>query len=57
MRPQPRSYMPGSAARISRNGDSTMSRWISRKASGSNSGMGLTRWMPGVVDEDVGLER
>ena len=41
--------MPGSAARMSRNGDSTMSRCIRRKSSGSNSAIGLTRWMPALL--------
>ena len=40
---------PGSAARIRRNGDSTMSRRISRNASGSNSVIGLIRWMPALL--------
>jgi hypothetical protein len=45
-RPQPRSYMPGSTARESRNGASTMSRCMKRHVSGGNSCTGWMRCTP-----------
>ena len=40
--PQPRSYMPGSTSRTSRNGASTMIRMIRENSSGGNSCTGAT---------------
>ena len=42
-RPKPRAHMPGSEARISRNGVSSMRVWTRRHISGSYSWIGATR--------------
>jgi hypothetical protein len=49
MRPCPRSYIFGSAARMSRKGDSTMSRRMRLNFAGSNSSIGATCWMPALL--------
>src|SRR6266540_4220039 len=49
IRPQPRSYMPGSAARASRKGASNMTRSSSAKRSGGNSCTGATCCSPALL--------
>ena len=56
-RPNPRSYMPGSAARMSRNGDSSMTRRMQREPLGLELLDGAHVLDAGVVHEDVGVER
>src|SRR4051794_23788329 len=46
--PQPRSYIPGKRPRASRNGASSISRWMKPNRSGSNSSTGATCWMPAL---------
>ena len=47
--PAPRRTCRGAAGRASRNGASSISRWISAKRSGSNSSTGATCWMPALL--------
>ena len=49
IRPKLLAYMCGSAARMSRNGASSMSVMRRRKSAGSKSSMGLIRWMPALL--------
>src|SRR5215217_6004612 len=48
IRPKPLLYMCGRAARISRNGASSIRVMIRRNCTGSNSSMGLMRWIPAL---------
>src|ERR1700687_1874701 len=49
MRPQPRFFMPGMAARMPWNADDRLIAMIASHFSGGNSSIGETNWMPALL--------